>query len=47
MPRHRTRLFWITAAAAAVFLANLGAAALFDEDEAIHATCAREMLEED
>ena len=34
---------WIALAAAVVFFTNLGAAHLWDEDETIHATCAREM----
>ena len=36
---------WIIAAAALVFFTNLGATALWDEDEPIYATCAREMLQ--
>ena len=47
MSRPWTALFWIIAAASLAFFANLGRAALFDEDEAIHATCAREMFEQD
>lgn len=35
---------WIIAAAGLVFFTNLGAAALWDEDEPLYATCAREML---
>jgi 4-amino-4-deoxy-L-arabinose transferase-like glycosyltransferase len=34
---------WIAATAGAIFFTNLGAAALFDMDEALYATCAREM----
>ena len=37
--------FWIVAAAAVIFLTNLGATALWDMDEALYASCAREMLE--
>jgi 4-amino-4-deoxy-L-arabinose transferase-like glycosyltransferase len=47
MSRAWTALFSIVAAAALVFFVNLGRASLFDEDEAIHATCAREMFEQD
>ncbi len=36
-------LIWIAVAAGAVFFTNLGAARLWDEDETLHATCAREM----
>ena len=36
---------WIAAAAGVIFFTNLGGAALFDMDEALYATCAREMLE--
>ena len=35
---------WIAAVAAAIFFTNLGAAALFDMDEALYSSCAREML---
>ena len=31
---------WIAATAGAIFFTNLGAAALFDMDEALYATCA-------
>lgn len=37
--------FWILAAACVIFFTNLGATALFDMDEALYATCSREMLE--
>ena len=47
MSRSWSAPYWVAAAAALVFFTNLGGAALFDEDEAIHATCAREMLEQD
>ena len=36
---------WIAAAASVIFFTNLGGAALFDMDEALYTTCAREMLE--
>jgi 4-amino-4-deoxy-L-arabinose transferase-like glycosyltransferase len=36
---------WIAVAASVIFFTNLGAAALFDMDEALYTTCAREMLE--
>jgi len=36
---------WIAVVAALVFFTNLGAAALWDEDEPLYATCAREMLQ--
>jgi len=36
---------WIVAVAALVFFTNLGAVALWDEDEPLYATCAREMLQ--
>ena len=36
---------WVAAAAAVIFFTNLGATALFDMDEALYATCAREMLD--
>ncbi len=36
---------WIAAAAGAIFFAGLGSTALFDMDEALYATCAREMLD--
>ncbi len=36
---------WIAAAASVIFFTNLGAAALWDMDEALYTTCAREMLE--
>jgi 4-amino-4-deoxy-L-arabinose transferase-like glycosyltransferase len=36
---------WLVAAAGVIFFTNLGAAALFDMDEALYATCAREMLD--
>jgi len=36
---------WIAAAAAVVLFTNLGAAALWDEDEPLYASCAREMLQ--
>ena len=37
--------FWIAAAASVIFFTNLGGAALFDMDEALYSTCAREMLD--
>ena len=36
---------WIAAAAAVVLFTNLGAVALWDEDEPLYASCAREMLQ--
>ncbi len=36
---------WIAAAAAVIFFTNLGATALWDEDEPLYASCAREMME--
>ncbi len=36
---------WIVAAAAVIFFTNLGATALWDEDEPLYASCAREMME--
>ena len=36
---------WIVAAASLVFFVNLGVPALFDMDEALYATCAREMFQ--
>ena len=35
---------WIVAAGVVIFFTNLGAAALWDMDEALYTTCAREML---
>ncbi len=37
--------FWIVAAAGLIFLTNLGGASLWDMDEALYSTCAREMLQ--
>ncbi|MDY0168622.1 MAG: hypothetical protein RBS80_18890 [Thermoguttaceae bacterium] len=45
MRQHVVHLICITLAAGAVFFTNLGAAHLWDEDETLHATCAREMYE--
>ena len=36
---------WIVAAAGVIFFTNLGGPALLDMDEALYATCAREMLQ--
>jgi 4-amino-4-deoxy-L-arabinose transferase-like glycosyltransferase len=36
---------WIVAAAGVIFLTNLGGAGLWDMDEALYSTCAREMLQ--
>jgi 4-amino-4-deoxy-L-arabinose transferase-like glycosyltransferase len=36
---------WIAAAAALIFFTNLGSVALFDMDEALYSTCAREMFQ--
>jgi 4-amino-4-deoxy-L-arabinose transferase-like glycosyltransferase len=38
---------WIALAAGVIFFTNLGGAALFDMDEALYSTCAREMLGRD
>ncbi len=38
---------WIILATGLIYLANLGVAGLWDEDEPIYATCAREMLQRD
>lgn len=45
MRQHVVHLICITLAAGAVFFTNLGAAHLWDEDETLHGTCAREMYE--
>lgn len=45
MHQHLRHQFWIVAAAGVVFFTNLGAAALWDEDEPLYASCAREMLQ--
>lgn len=37
--------FWIVAAAAVMFFTNLGGTALWDMDEALYSTCAREMVQ--
>ena len=37
--------FWIIAAAAIIFFTYLGATSLFDEDETLYASCAREMMD--
>ena len=37
--------FWIVAAAGVIFFTNLGATGLWDMDEALYATCSREMLQ--
>ncbi len=36
--------FWIIAAAAIIFFTYLGAASLWDEDETLYASIAREMI---
>ncbi len=36
---------WVAVAASVIFFTNLGGAALFDMDEALYGTCAREMLD--
>ena len=36
---------WIVLAASVVFFTNLGAVRLFDKDETLYASCAREMLQ--
>jgi len=38
-------LFWLLLAAGTIFLTNLGGAALWDLDEALYASCARDMME--
>jgi 4-amino-4-deoxy-L-arabinose transferase-like glycosyltransferase len=45
VPRQLRHQLWIVAAAAVVFFTNLGTAALWDEDEPLYASCAREMLQ--
>ena len=45
MPQQLRHQLWIVAAAAVVLFTNLGAAALWDEDEPLYASCAREMLQ--
>ncbi len=45
IPQTLRHHLWIIAAAALVFFTNLGAVALWDEDEPLYATCAREMLQ--
>lgn len=37
--------FWIILVAATVFFTNLGATKLWDQDETLHSTCAREMFQ--
>jgi 4-amino-4-deoxy-L-arabinose transferase-like glycosyltransferase len=44
MPRSFWHQLWIALAAAVVFFTNLGATHLWDEDEALHASCARGMI---
>jgi 4-amino-4-deoxy-L-arabinose transferase-like glycosyltransferase len=45
MQPHLRHQLWIVAAAAVVLFTNLGAVALWDEDEPLYASCAREMLQ--
>ena len=45
MSRHIRYQFWIAAAAAVIFFTYLGAASLWDEDETLYASCAREMMQ--
>ncbi|NQU24799.1 MAG: glycosyltransferase family 39 protein, partial [Candidatus Nealsonbacteria bacterium] len=45
MQQHFRYQFWILAAAGVIFFTNLGATALWDEDEPLYAACAREMLQ--
>ena len=45
MRQHLRHQLWIVTAAAVVLFTNLGAAALWDEDEPLYASCAREMLQ--
>jgi 4-amino-4-deoxy-L-arabinose transferase-like glycosyltransferase len=40
-------VFWIVTAATVISFTNLGGAALWDEDETLYASCAREMLQRD
>ena len=47
MRKERVHVFWIVAAATVISFTNLGGAALWDEDETLYASCAREMLERD
>ncbi|HUT10543.1 MAG TPA: glycosyltransferase family 39 protein [Thermoguttaceae bacterium] len=45
MPQGLRHQLWIVAAAAVIFFTNLGSTALWDEDEPLYASCAREMLQ--
>src|SRR5579862_8072623 len=45
MRKHLIYSAWILGAAVLVFFTNLGAAALWDDDEPYYASCAREMLD--
>ena len=45
MARQFRYQLWIALAAAVVFFTNLGVAGLWDEDEPLYASCAREMLQ--
>ncbi len=44
MHRQLRHQFWIVLAASVVFFTNLGATGLWDKDETLYASCAREML---
>ena len=45
MPQQIRHQAWIVVAAAIVFFTNLGATHLFDKDETLYASCAREMFQ--
>jgi len=45
MPQQLRHQAWIVVAAAVVFFTNLGATHLFDKDETLYASCAREMFQ--
>src|SRR3972149_3702592 len=45
MSQHLRYQLWIAAAAGIIFFTYLGAASLWDEDETLYASCAREMLQ--
>jgi 4-amino-4-deoxy-L-arabinose transferase-like glycosyltransferase len=45
MSKYIRPLFWIFLAAASIFFVHLGAASLWDEDETLYASCAREMMQ--
>ena len=45
MPQQVRYQLWIVAAAGVIFFTNLGGAALWDMDEALYTSCAREMFQ--